>query len=367
MLIASLIARLLEPAEPGSRAQEEALIAVQRTCPSRARPPRTWYSSTARLELSDGPGPGRRRALSQHPMGRGYATELSRRPRAVGSTFKSRSGQVQQVRCAHLRPPAPAPQSTVCCLAHVQKAYTATAVIAAAVHSRRPSTAARRSLPPAVCGRPPLAAASRHRCPSSAAASCLQPPPCAASFAAVRLHRRRRRHRLRRCHRHHRRRPRRYRCPRPRHRCPRPRLRCPRPRYSRPRPCTLRRRPRPRRLAPATAATAVAALAPATSAHALATAARAPPRPSAHDGRMRDTRTRSRTRARTCTPPAFSACASDAPRLACVRHRVAFKRPLAGHLPGPRSANPELQAFRHHPPRTRWVALRAPERSLLYA
>ena len=70
-----------------------------------------------------------------------------------------------------------------------------------------------------------------------------------------------------------------------------------------PRPCRLRTRPRHRRTCS--------------------------PRPSAHDGRMRDTRTRSRTRARTCTPPAFSACASDAPRLACVRHRVAFKRPLA--------------------------------------
>ena len=78
-----------------------------------------------------------------------------------------------------------------------------------------------------------------------------------------------------------------------------------------PRPCRLRTRPRHRRTC-----------SPRPSARTRPRHRRTcSPRPSAHDGR-RCTRTRSHTRARTCTQPAFSACASDAPRLACVRYRV---------------------------------------------
>ena len=331
MLIASLIARLLEPAEPGSRAQEEALIAVQRTCPSRARPPRTWYSSTAGTIRWAWPWSSPSAIAA--PNGSGLCHRAQ--PAASCRRFDLQKS-VGTGSAGTLRTLAPtSPRSTIDCLLpracaeglHGYRRHCRRRSQPPTVHSRPPFAATCRMRPPAargcqpsplpvVCSRQLSAAAAvrsllRSRPPSPPPPSpppsplppSPPPPPSPLSLPSPTPP-----------------------LPSPTPPLPSPTLQSPSPLHSPPpptpsppspchrrhccrcpRPCHLRTRPRHRRTCS--------------------------PRPSAHDGRMRDTRTRSRTRARTCTPPAFSACASDAPRLACVLHRVAFKRPLAGHLP----------------------------------
>ena len=248
-------------------------------------------------------------------------------------------------------PPAPAPQLTVCCLAHVQKAYTATAVTAAAAVTaivttiQRRSMAARHSAAFSSNSSPSPRPRHRHRRPSPTAVPrpcrrCPRPrcltlitatnTPAASALTASRA--------LANVARASPPSP----CPRHRHRRPSLTLQSPSPSHSPPsppqptpsppspchrrhccrcpRPCRLRTRPRPHRTC-----------SPRPSARTRPRHRRTcSPRPSAHDGR-RCTRTRSHTRARTCTQPVLSARAlltrrgSPASATALKTFHAAFK------------------------------------------